>query len=152
MCPAGWTHGMHIPRCWSRRQSWVFTMLLSRECPWCWAPQEVWPHSALSLWLRRQFLKGNKSCFKADFPKNYMLFYSRKQPKEQRTAEDETSLPAPAAHSNVRRHLLAGEKGGIFCYEGTSAPVDILTLFSAEELLSPGFLRWLSNSGSFTLQ
>lgn len=60
-------------------------------------------------------LKENKSCFKADTPKNYMLFYSRKQPKEQGAAGDATSLPAPAAHSDARRHLLAGEKGGVFC-------------------------------------
>lgn len=65
----------------------------------------------LSLWLRRLVLKGNKGGFKAAFPKNDMLFYSRKQPKEQEAAEDKTSLQM-SAHGDACRHLL-GEKGGV---------------------------------------
>lgn len=44
--------------------------------------------------------------------------------------------------------LLEGDEDGIPLYWETSAPFDALTLLWAEELLSPGFLRWLSTTGS----
>lgn len=80
------------------------------ECHWCEPHRKCDLILPLSLWLRRLVLKGNKGGFKADFPKNDMLFYSRKQPKEQEAAEDKTSLQM-SAHGDVCRHLL-GEKGG----------------------------------------
>ncbi|ELK38134.1 Leucine-rich repeat-containing protein 6 [Myotis davidii] len=55
----------------------------------------------LSPWFRRLLLNENKNSLKADFPKNYMLFCSRKQPKEPEAAEDgipQTPAPAPRWH------------------------------------------------------
>lgn len=91
----------------------------------------------LSPWFRRLLLNENKNSLKADFPKNYVLFCSRKQPKEPEAAEDEIlqmQAPAPCGH---RRE---GGEGGVSPHQATSAPVD-----------SPVFVRPLQLKSGYIL-
>lgn len=96
-------------------EDWRFHHPPGRECHWCEPNRKCDLILLLRLWWHRLFLKENKSGCKADFLKNDMPFYSRKQPKQQEAAEDKTSLHTPA-HGNACKHLL-GVKGISLYYE-----------------------------------